>query len=140
MSKDKAPTTELSETLATTFGDKDHEIFMSYGILTMLVAPCKLGLDSAMGYATDNTLQNEWLRTLTAPEDSVGRPLLKGHNIDRLKISVLEAGKIIDWAGSHVINFYLTRLASQTNLLESKSDVLQNLQKMQEKLGIQPAI
>ena len=140
-SKPKTITVSDRFEFTTLDGDK-RELYMSAGVLHMLVQQCPQHIDSMAGYALNNPLQSTFAMILLADKDSRGRPILSkeenGEKVyfseDDVKLSVETSEALRKWAGDHVLNFFLKQLRCQAEFLEANMETLQEIQKMAKNL------
>lgn len=122
----------LSDYLTVKVGEDSRDLFMSYGLLASLAHAAGEGVEGAFQYSKDYHLQQAWIQIMLAELDENGQPKLDDPKeiAKRTRfLSISEAEKLIDWVGSHVINFTMRRMKSTMHLAETNRTVLEDLQR-----------
>lgn len=103
-------TQALSPTLSIKLNDKDHEVFMSYGLLNRLTR--HLGnIDHLPILAVDPALQETVLVEVFTTRDSKGNAT-STPTLHELAISLDDIDKVLDFVGEHIADFF-TRAAEK---------------------------
>ena len=102
----------------TVNGD-EHEIKMTFGLLNNLCR--KVGdIEAAVVIALDTNLRDAILIELLSKRDSKGK-ILEPIDLDTLEADPDSIIDLIDWAGTHVLDFFLKGLERTKKLQEANT-------------------
>ena len=102
----------------TVNGD-EHEIKMTFGLLNNLCR--KVGdIEAAAVIALDTNLRDAILIELLSKRDSKGK-ILEPIDLDSLEADPDSIIDLIDWAGTHVLDFFLKGLEGTKKLQEANT-------------------
>lgn len=106
--------------------DKDHEVFMSYGLLDEICRLCGGDPDATLQLALDDDLRSAALRALLSKRDKKGK-ITDEFNAFIVKVDAEDLGELIDWAGAHALDFFLARLEKMKQTGEARKVRLEAL-------------
>lgn len=102
-----------------TYNDTEREIKMSFGLLNNLCR--KVGdIEAASIIALDTNLRDAVLIELLSTRDAKGK-IIEPIDLDTLDVEPDAIIDLIDWAGSHVLDFFLKGLERTKKLQESNT-------------------
>lgn len=128
--------------LKISFNEEEHELFMSYGLLTRLVSAVGMTADSmTQGFAVDGDTRDLVLMECLAKRGKNGVVEIKEEfSFDDYPDFTPEvAEKIFDWAIAHVTDFFMRRLKAGQASLKPLMDQLQDLMPSQDGLETSPS-
>jgi len=106
-------------------GGEDHDIKMSFGLLNNLCR--KAGdIDGAAMVALDQDLRDAFLVELLSPRDPRGK-IKEPIEPFELDVEVQSVLDLIDWAGNHVMDFFLKGLERTKALQDRNMDRIKAL-------------
>lgn len=88
-----------------TIGGEEVTVKMTFGLLNEICKVCG-DIDGAAMLVMDNDLRIASLNTLLAKRDSKGK-ITQELDINSLDVSPDDVVDLLDWAGGHVIDFFL---------------------------------
>jgi hypothetical protein len=107
-----------SELLEITMGDQKREVFMSYGLLNeLLILVGSLERVGIIG--VDPTLRNDILTCVLTERDANGKA--QPFSFTGIRLSAATVHTIIEWVGSHVIDFFLTQVENTLKVMGGKN-------------------
>jgi len=121
-------TTEIAKVedmLEITIGGKPVEIKMTFGLLNELAR--RVGdIDDVAQISYDPDLREAMLVSLLSGRDAKGKIVeeLSVFNLDMTTDDVME---LLDWAGAHVADFFLSSLTNAKTLVDSRMKKFQAL-------------
>mgnify|MGYP007011837141 CR=1 FL=1 len=119
------PTPKPSERLKIRIGDQEHELLMTYGLLTRLTI-ISSSADSIIEGTVDPTSRDAIIITCLTKNGRSG-VLDPGFDFEDLDMSVAQVEEIFDWAMSHLIDFFMRRLEAGARISAPYKDRLQAL-------------
>lgn len=130
---DKKDAPKLDDSYILKIDGKNREVFMSYGILTLL-SDTVGGVDRMLMVAADTAVQDAFIKILLAPVDEKGRPDIENFSVYHLKVNLEDMIGLIEWASEHVSYFLLTLMERQLAIVDRQKPKLQGLLKKQEEV------
>lgn len=102
------------------------EVKMTYGMLNSL---CRLSgdADAAVMFNLDADLQAAVVRELLAKRTKTGK-ILDGFELFTLDVDPGELADLLDWAGGHVLDFFIQAAKKAKALGESREEEMKALQ------------
>lgn len=113
------------DTFTIKIGEEDRKIKMTYGLLDQLCNTAGEVEDSMM-FTLDKDLRAEALRLLLSERDKEG-VIKKPVNMFTLDVDPEEVEALLDWAGVHVLDFFLRAMTKAKEHSESRKDLLSTL-------------
>jgi hypothetical protein len=105
---------------------EDREIFMSYGLLNALsIVVGSPELVPSM--SLDDELRDVVLKALLAERKVTGKIVKKVDDIEDIEISIDDVERLLDWAGEHLMGFFVRRLVKSAKHVENHKGLLEDL-------------
>jgi hypothetical protein len=117
---------QTPEKLKVTVNDSSVELFMSYGLLNRLAKIGGSAEDLSAIYVTPDMQERiiiECLCTKMKPHDKEKDEV----EIDDFELTPDEAQKIVDWAGAHIVDFFLRAFNKATSANQRMEPMLNAL-------------
>jgi hypothetical protein len=112
--------------LTITQDGKERELFMSYGLLNVLsIAVGSPELVPAM--SLDDELRTEVLKAVLAERKVTGKVVQAIADLEEIEISIDDVEAVLDWAGEHLMGFFMRRLAKSAKHVENHKSLLEGL-------------
>ncbi|MGO7308761.1 hypothetical protein ACCS91_33440 [Rhizobium ruizarguesonis] len=116
----------MTEKLTITQDGRERELFMSYGLLNVLsIAVGSPELVPSM--SLDDQLRGEVLAAVLAERKVTGKVIKPVEDLDDIDVSIDDVEAILDWAGEHLMGFFMRRLAKSAKHVEKHKDLLVGL-------------
>lgn len=117
----------MQDKLTVRIGDKDREIFMSYGLLNTLT---RVIGDPAVvpAIAIDPDLRGKVLAEVLAERKKSGKVSAAVKDIDDLEISIEDVELLIDWVMEHVMSFFVRRMEKISAISSRHEKTLKHLE------------
>lgn len=114
-----------NDTIKITVGEEERKIKMTYGLLDQL---CNIAgeAEDALMFTLDKDLRAKALRLLLSDRDSDG-VIKKDVNMFTLDVDPDQIEELLDWAGAHVLDFFLRAATKAKDKAESRKDLLSSL-------------
>lgn len=108
----------MDDTIDVKLGAETREVKMSFGLLNEISR--KVGdMDAIPEMALNADLRDEVLISLLSKRDSRGR-ITEEISFFELDATPEQISVLIEWAGAHVADFFLTSLEKTKNLIEQR--------------------
>jgi hypothetical protein len=119
-------TEKTNDKLSITQDGNERELFMSYGLLNAL--SLLVGSPEVVpAMSLDDGLRAEILAAVLAERKVTGKVLKPVEDIDDIDISIDDIERILDWAGAHLMGFFMRRLAKSAKHVENHKELLEGL-------------
>jgi hypothetical protein len=105
-------------------GGTERTIFMSFGLLNEISALVQ-SPENVPELSFNSTVSTAALHLMLAPRDKRGNILPEGDEpAVPLDLDPAIAEQLLDWAGAHVLDFFVRRLAKSAQLYATRADQL----------------
>lgn len=114
------------DTFEIQINGEGREIKMSFGLLNQLCSMCG-DVEDAMMFGIDANLREEALRLMLSKRDDQGR-IEENVNLFNIDVDPDAINDLLDWAGGHVLDFFLKAAEKTKAMGEARQDRLEALQ------------
>lgn len=105
---------------------KAKEVKMTFGLLNQMCGMCGEPEDALM-FGIHAELREEALRLMLSERDDQGR-IVEDVNLFNTEVDANEVAELLDWAGAHVLDFFLNAAEKTKSTGESRKERLEALQ------------
>jgi hypothetical protein len=111
----------LSDRLTVKVGDEDRQLFMSFGILNAIASALGNNIENVGMISVNPDLRNGVLGALLSKRDEKG-VITEEFNSFVTELSTEDGEKILEWAGDHVLGFFIRAMETQARLVEKNKE------------------
>jgi hypothetical protein len=124
---------QTADRITVTVAGQPREIFMSFGILNALCAAVA-NVEQVGLILLDPTLRLGVLEVLLSPRDDKGK-ITEKFDLERDEMSSADAEIVLEWAGDHVLDFFMRAVETQSRLLTKNKDRVAKLSSIVSQAG-----